>query len=437
MYGMCAVRIGGGAMTGAGTCFTIFLDLHSSARPAYATFVESVASGMPPHGCRVRLSAYGACAIGAAPKLLLGRYVTTGDELRRQWQSFAKAPISVPIKRLDATLIAIFKADDSETSARRVGFLVSSGNWATALFLSAIRPVCASGVEMQVVNPNNASAVLSLMRSCGGAETPVQSRDLIAFNNHVVNSLFHFQKEIDVSHFLQPVSKGGCAWSEKELGERFNDLVWNNPLLFHLDKGFGVKTSRLDATGEIIRAYIVNSNFTISPECYRERRKKVEQAAAIALKAIVGVPNVVEKVKRLHDYLSTNCQYCMAAYGRKTMEYRTVYDALVRGQAVCEGFTIAFRYLLSLAGIESSEIVSDVMHHCWNYVRLGGNWYHVDVTFDNPVVEGVTAGTPKYMSHEFFLLSDAALLAKGKHHDWKRLNLPPATDTRFDRVKWE
>ena len=88
-------------MTGAGTCFTIFLDLHSSARPAYATFVESVASGMPPHGCRVRLSAYGACAIGAASKLLLGRYVTTGDELRRQWQSFAKAPISVPIKRLD------------------------------------------------------------------------------------------------------------------------------------------------------------------------------------------------------------------------------------------------------------------------------------------------------------------------------------------------
>ena len=208
-------------------------------------------------------------------------------------------------------------------------------------------------------------------------------------------------------------------------------------MLFHLDKGFGVKTSRLDATGEIIRAYIVNSNFTISPECYRERRKKVEQAAAIALKAIVGVPNVVEKVKRLHDYLSTNCQYCMAAYGRKTMEYRTVYDALVRGQAVCEGFTIAFRYLLSLAGIESREIVSDVMHHCWNYVRLGGNWYHVDVTFDNPVIEGVMAGTPKYISHEFFLLSDAALVAKGRHHDWKRPNLPLATDTRFDRVKWE
>ena len=424
-------------MTDADTCFTLFLDLHSSARPTFTTFVERVASGILPYGCRVRLSAYGACAIGEVPKLLLGRYVTTGDELRRQWQSFAKAPISVPIKRLDATLIAIFKTDDSETSARRVGFLVSSGNWATASFLSAIRPVCASGVEMQLVNPNNASAVLSLMRSCRVAETPVQSGDLVAFNNHVVNSLFHFQKEIDVSHFLLPVSKGGCAWSEKELGDRFNDLVWNNPLLFHLDKGFGVKTSRLDTTGEIIRAYIVNSNFTISPECYRDRRKKVEQAAAVALKTIVGVTNVVEKVKRLHDYLSANCRYSMVGYGTKTMEYRTVYDALVRGEAVCEGFVITFRYLLLLAGIESKEIVSDVMHHCWNYVRLGKNWYHVDVTFDNPIVEGATAGIPKYMSHEFFLLSDAALVAKGKHHDWKRPNLPPATDTRFDRVKWE
>ena len=275
------------------------------------------------------------------------------------------------------------------------------------------------------------------MRSCRGTKAPVQRGDLIDFNDQVVNGLLRFQKEIDVSRFLQPVSKGGCGWGENELGDRINDLAWNNPLLFHIDKGFGIKTSRLNTTGEIVRACIVNSNFTISPECYRERRKRVEQAAAIALKAITGVTNVVEKVKRLHDYLSANCRYSKIGYGTKAMEYRTVYDALVRGEAVCEGFVIAFRYLLLLAGIESKEIVSDVMHHCWNYVCLGGNWYHVDVTFDNPVVEGAAADSKKYMSHEFFLLSDAALIAKGKHHDWNRLNLSPATDTRFDRVKWE
>ncbi len=355
-------------MTGADMCFTLFLDLHSSARPAFVKFVEDIAFGMPPYGCRVRLSAYGASAIGEEPKLLLGRYVTTGDELRHQWHSFAKAPISVPIKRLDATLTAIFKTDGAESIARRVGFLVSSDNWATASFLAAIRPVCTSGVEMEVVNPNNASAVLSLMRSYRGTNAPVQRGDLIDFNSQVVNGLLRFQKEIDVSHFLQPVSKGGCGWGEKELGDRINDLLWNNPLLFHIDRGFGVKISRLNTTGEIASACIVNSNFTIPPECYRERRKKVKQAAAIALKAIAGVPNVVEKVKRLHDYLSANCRYIMVGYGTKTMEYRTVYDALVRGETVCEGFVIAFRYLLLLVGIESQEVVSDVMHHCWKYV---------------------------------------------------------------------
>lgn len=423
-------------MTESGACFTLFLDLQSSARPVFGTFVESVASGMPICGCRVRLAAYGACAVGAAPKLLLGRYVTTGEELRRQWQSFAKAPISVPIKRLDATLTAIFKTDEAERGIRRVGFVVSSRDWATASFLAAIRPVCASGVEMQFVNTNNAPAVLSSMRSCRVAQAPVRSGDLIAFSNHVVNGLLRFQKEIDVSHFLQPVSKGGCGWSEKELGDRFKEVIWENPLLFHVDKEMGVKTMRLKETGEVVRAFIVNSEFTLPLECYRDRRRKVEQAATLALRATAGAANVVEKVRRLHDYLVTKCQYAENGYGSKTMKFRTVYDSLVLGQAVCEGFVVGFKYLLSLVGVESKKIVSAAMNHGWNYVRLGENWYHVDVTFDNPLVEGPTAGTRRYLLHDFFLLSDAALMAKGKHHDWDRQNLPPATDTRFDRMKW-
>jgi len=392
---------------------------------------------MPPYGCRVRLSAYGACAIGEVPKLLLGRYVATGDELRRQWLSFAKAPISVPIKRLDATLTAIFKADGVETSARRVGFLVSSDDWASSSFLAAIRPVCISGVEMQFVNSNNAQAILSMMRACRRAKTPVLAADLIAFNNHVANGLLRFQKEIDVSRFLQPVSKGGCGWSEKELGDRLEEAMWENPLLFHVNKGMGMKTVRFNETGEIARAFIVNSAFVLPPECYRERRKKVEQAAAIALKATSGVANVVERIKRVHDYLSTHCQYAINGYGSKTMEYRTVYDSLVLGRAVCEGYVAGFKYLLKLMGIESKKVFSKAMNHCWNYVRLGGSWYHVDVTFDHLLVEGPTAGMRRFLLHDFFMLSDMALKAKGKHHDWGCQNLPPATDTRFDHVKWE
>ena len=432
------------------TYFTLLLDMQNSMRPMLGTFIENVSRSIPPSGCRIRMSAYGAYKISEAPKLLIGRYVLTGEELRRQWSAVAKATTTCGIKRLEATLAALFKSDGVGKNAKRVCVIVSSVNWsAYPSCMAAIAPTCASGVEVQFVSPNNAEAVVALMRTHIKSRRPAGNvvthgftpaanpQELSSFNNIVVDGLQRFQREIDISRFLRTIAKGGCGWREEELVERYHDVLWNNPLLFHVTKSFGVKTSRLESTGEIVHAFLVNAPFVGSVSSYRAQRQRVERAAAIAMKTIVGITNVVEKVKRLHDYLSANCQYSVVSYGNKTMKYRTVYDALVCGQAVCEGFTIAFRYLLLLAGIESREIVSDVMHHCWNYVRLGGNWYHVDVTFDNPVVEGVTAGTPKHMSHEFFLLSDAALLAKGKHHDWDRQHLPPATDTRFDRVKWE
>lgn len=432
------------------TYLTLLLDVQNSMHSQIGTFVEKVGRGMPPSGCRIRIAAYGAYKTGETAKLLMGRYVSTCGELRRQWEAVAKATIPCGIRRLDATLAALFKADVSEKSARKVCVIVSSLNWsANPSCMTAIAPACASGLEVQFVSPNNADAVLALMQASLKSRIPAgrtatsyststaSPKELSAFNNHIVDGLLRFHQEIDISRFLRPVVKGGYGWREEELVERYHEVLWNNPLLFHVTKSSGVKTSRIESTGEIVHAFLVNAPFTVPLKCYRVQRQKVEQAAATALKTITGVTNVVEKVKRLHDYLSANCRYSMVGYGTKTMEYRTVYDALARGEAVCEGFVIAFRYLLLLAGIESKEIVSDMMHHCWNYVCLGGNWYHVDVTFDNPVVEGATADSKKYMSHEFFLLSDAALIAKGKHHDWKRLNLPPAADTRFDHVKWE
>ena len=63
---------------------------------------------------------------------------------------------------------------------------------------------------------------------------------------------------------------------------------------------------------------------------------------------------------------------------------RTAYIVLVRHKAVFEGYTMAYRYLLNAVGIQSEEIISKEMNHCWNYVQLNGKWYHLDVTYDDP-----------------------------------------------------
>jgi transglutaminase/protease-like cytokinesis protein 3 len=96
---------------------------------------------------------------------------------------------------------------------------------------------------------------------------------------------------------------------------------------------------------------------------------------------------------------------------------------------------MAYRYLLDQLGIKSEEIVSEKMEHCWNYVRIGGNWYHVDVTWDDPVYQGRKPSDGP-ISHEHFLLSDSAIQAK-KHHSWNLRGLPEADDKKFDRVDWD
>lgn len=136
-----------------------------------------------------------------------------------------------------------------------------------------------------------------------------------------------------------------------------------------------------------------------------------------ALKAIVDqVPqdfSDVEKVLFIHDYLAANYEYDNS---------HTIYDAynfLKEGKGVCQAYMLTFSALMDKLGIPVSYVESDLLNHTWNVVKLGDNWYHVDVTWDDPV-RGIDinnqmtrpsmdiAGTA---DHSYFLLSDEKNLA--------------------------
>ena len=86
-----------------------------------------------------------------------------------------------------------------------------------------------------------------------------------------------------------------------------------------------------------------------------------------------------------HDYLCDTITYSESTH------CRNIYGALVEHVAVCEGYAEAFQYLLYLAGIPAFTAIGTSLNkstgayegHEWTYVRLGGNWYHADVTWDD------------------------------------------------------
>lgn len=62
------------------------------------------------------------------------------------------------------------------------------------------------------------------------------------------------------------------------------------------------------------------------------------------------------------------------------------YGGLVNHSAVCLGYSTVFQLLADLAGLECITVVGagsgSRMDHAWNMVRLDGNWYCLDATWD-------------------------------------------------------
>ncbi len=140
----------------------------------------------------------------------------------------------------------------------------------------------------------------------------------------------------------------------------------------------------------------------------------------------------LEKVISAHDWLVTNCQYdpYIGTGGKYIASDGTVYNdepavytsygAFVNHNVVCQGYALAFKVLMDRAGIPCCYVKSDAMNHAWNMVQLDGNWYHVDVTWDDSLYSDIRDYAGRALRN-YTLLSDEEIsqdILGGIHHDW-------------------
>lgn len=92
-----------------------------------------------------------------------------------------------------------------------------------------------------------------------------------------------------------------------------------------------------------------------------------------------------EKEVIIHDELCKRVVYDSEFKGGEESDIYSAYGVLVFGHAVCEGYARSFKLLCKYAGIECILVTgySKGVGHMWNMVNLDGNWYHVDVTWDD------------------------------------------------------
>lgn len=75
----------------------------------------------------------------------------------------------------------------------------------------------------------------------------------------------------------------------------------------------------------------------------------------------------------------------IAATFAKYPNIHTMYGALVEHKAVCDGYAKTYQYLLYKVGIPSHIVTGygGAESHAWNLVKLDGDWYYTDITWDD------------------------------------------------------
>ena len=93
-----------------------------------------------------------------------------------------------------------------------------------------------------------------------------------------------------------------------------------------------------------------------------------------------------EKIKIIHDYIIDNTEYDKLKYENKedtTYKSNTAYGVLVEGFGTCNGYADAMAIFLDKMNIINYKISNN--EHIWNLVYLDEKWYHLDLTWDDPI----------------------------------------------------
>ncbi len=212
----------------------------------------------------------------------------------------------------------------------------------------------------------------------------------------------------------ESVDMRGTSLPVSELGGLYLNLLHSHPELFHVALRLSYRYTETTLQGvptrvvtEVCPAYLLAGDaLTAARIFYRDTVAGI----LTEMEAVFGdAPRTeAETVLYLHDLLADRYTYDT----REGEANADAYTFFRDGRGVCRAYALAMLALCRGAGLEADLVVSDAMNHAWNHVRVDGDWYHVDVTRDDPIP--ARAGADE-VNHTRLLRSDGGMEALGYH----------------------
>jgi len=164
-----------------------------------------------------------------------------------------------------------------------------------------------------------------------------------------------------------------------------------------------------------------------------------EQDLAI-LEALEGISALTdpaltdyERELALHDRMIAWAEYDPGALtsgpiGEPMPDNDNPYGFLTGRKGICLGYASTFQLMMDLSGIECTTVHgtshAGTADHAWNLVKLDGEWYAVDTTWDDPVA---SFQVPESTAHMYFNVTDDFL--RRHDHRWDEASVPAAEGT--------
>lgn len=132
-----------------------------------------------------------------------------------------------------------------------------------------------------------------------------------------------------------------------------------------------------------------------------------------------------EKEKAVYDWLIDYTSYSnqnLAPISSGDQYAHLPYGVFKYHQAICVGNATTMKLFLDILGIENQIIHStEEGEHAWNLVKLDGDWYHCDATFDDS-----NSGKPGY---NYFNVPDS--VKDDGSYPWDHDTIPAADGTKY------
>ncbi len=204
-----------------------------------------------------------------------------------------------------------------------------------------------------------------------------------------------------------------------ETKEEYRRVLFGNPKLYYVDSSFRYAYNSSGIVTRVLPVYKETDTSVIG-----ETMTAIDNATEEILMYVDEEMTDFEKVLTVHDYMVLEYDY------DDTLSNFDI-SIMITKTGVCMAYVMAFTHLMNELGIECSFVSSlDAMNHAWNIVKLDGEWYHIDLTWDD-------LGTHNgQVSHKFTLLSDNKIQSLDQPHFGYDLKDIMASSERFDTEHW-